>query len=116
MGIKISDLVDLPSLDELSKKIEDGLFPSDPYIVDRAIADRLTITFTGSLTFEAGDPEGEALFSSLELGKEVEVRAAGVVVSKSGRYSRAKDDAETITGVASIKLESLYLPRPEQLT
>lgn len=93
---------------------EQGLFDAAPYVTRRG-ADKITITFSGSVSFDGGDPDGEELFKKLQLGREVDLQVSGVVASVSGRYARSRDDDETITGVASIKLDSLFLPAPEQL-
>src|SRR6266568_4873823 len=97
---------------------EPPLFDPAPFTVpifDGQRSDKLTIAFTGSFSYDIGDPEGEALFAKLTLGHEVELRVSGTVVSKAGRYSRSKDEVETITGYAGVKIDTLYAPSPQEL-
>lgn len=101
---------------------KDALFDTEAYIdvpvMDGQATDTLKIAFAGSIEYEASDAEGQALFEELTLGKEVELRIAGVVVKKAGAWKLVgKDEAEreVVTGSVGVKVHSLWHLRPEDL-
>jgi hypothetical protein len=92
------------------------LFDPKPYTIDGVYdADQLKIAFSGNVSWPADDPSGQEMFAKLELGRDVELRVSAKVVAKSGRWAE-KDDEATITGVAGLKIDTIYLLSPEDLS
>jgi hypothetical protein len=102
---------------------DDALFDAGPWAavptLDGQASDFLTVTFAGTIKYEAADPEGQALFEKLTLGKSVTFQVEGVVAKKSGAWKLAgvgsDNEREVVTGAVGVKVETLYVPRPEDL-
>ena len=98
---------------------ESELFDGSAYVavpeVDGRSTDKLVISFSGSVAYDATDEEGAKMFNDLALGKAVELRVAGFVSGKQGAYKVTATEEEVVTGKAVIKVDTLYLLTPESL-
>lgn len=102
---------------------DDALFDSGFYLdvptMDGQATDKLRIAFSGFIEYEAADAEGQKMFESLTLGKSVSLNLEGVVNKKSGSWKIAgagtDNEREVVTGAVGVKVESLYVQRPEDL-
>lgn len=109
-------------LDEAAKRAgtEDSLFDDSSYIdvptMDGQASDFLAFAFNGGVKFEANDEDAQRLFEALTLGKEVEIRVAADVVKKIGAWKRKADDTEVVTGQITLKVHTLRVLTPEELT
>lgn len=105
----------------IAKAIDNAhLFDAAPYVeaidIDGQSADKLKVSFAGSIEYDPTDPSSRALFESLTLGKPVELRVAGYIAKKNGSYGENSEGETTVTGTAGIKVTTLYLLTPEDLT
>lgn len=101
-------------------KAEPELFDPEPFSiapkVDGQTADKIVIRFGGSVSWDATDAEGRALYDKLMLGQDVELRVAGHVATKKGAYKlNATTEEEIVTGEAGIKIDTVYVLPPEAL-
>lgn len=98
---------------------EPELFDSSVYVeavsFDGQAADEIVIAFAGQIKYKADDVEGRKLFDGLTLGREVELRVAGVVAGKTGSYKVDARENEKVTGKAQVKVDTVYLLSPEEL-
>ena len=98
---------------------EPELFDSSVYVeavsFDGQAADEIVVAFSGQIKYSAADLEGRKLFDGLTLGREVELRVAGVVAGKTGSYKVSARDEEKVTGKAQVKVDTVYLLSPEEL-
>lgn len=100
-----------------------ALFETGAYLavpqMDGKATDQIVIAFSGSIKYEASDPVGRALFEKLTLGKEIELRVAGSVAKKAGSWKLAGKEGqeeEVVTGQVGVKVTTLYVLSPEDLT
>ena len=100
---------------ELEPPAVDLLFDDTAYVVDGQKPDKLIINFSGSIEFDAADPEGQRLFRALDLGYEPTMRVSGLVTGKAGSYKVNAQGEETVTGKATVTINTLYVPTPEEL-
>lgn len=71
-------------------------------------ADKLVISFSGSVELDRTNADDLDLVESLRLGREVTMRVSGPVTRKGFGLSGGKDDApETTTYGVSVKVQSL---------
>ncbi len=95
------------------------LFDNSAYlavpVIDKQPTDSLVIAFSGSVKYEASDPDGRALFAALALGKPVELRVAGFVAAKQGAYKENAEGESTVSGKATVKVDTVWHLSPEQL-
>ncbi len=101
-------------MDHASALFDSSAYVAVPEIDDQAV-DFIEIAFGGKIRYEAADEDGKALFKKLRLGHPVELRVAGVVAGKSGPYKVTAREEEVVTGKATVKVDTLYVLRPEQL-
>jgi hypothetical protein len=96
-----------------------GLFPTSEYLdvptVEGQATDKLTIAFGGSISYDAADPQGRALFDALTGGKEVELRVAGLVATKQGAWKENARGELIVTGKAGVKVHTIWVLKPEDL-
>ena len=99
--------------------VEPELFDSSVYVeavsFDGQAADEIVVAFSGQIKYPAADLEGRKLFDGLTLGREVELRVAGVVAGKTGSYTVSAREEEKVTGKAQVKVDTVYLLSPEEL-
>lgn len=95
-------------------------FDRDIYIevpvIDGHTVDEIAISFSGTIKYDANDEYGKSLLSALRLGKPVELRVGGFVNRKPSGYRLDKDGEPTVTGAAGVKIETVRLLRPEDLS
>lgn len=88
-------------------------------VIDGQAADKIRISFSGSIDYEAADPTGRALFEKLALGKDIDLRVAGTVAKKHGAWKLAgagtDNEREEVTGQVGVKVTDLYVLSPEEL-
>lgn len=71
-------------------------------------ADKLVVSFSGSVELDRTSADDLDLVESLRLGREVTMRVSGPVTRKGFGLSGGKDDApETTTYGVSVKVQSL---------
>jgi hypothetical protein len=118
-----ADITDLVLDQPPSADAKDALFDSDTYIdvpvIDGNTTDFLSVAFSGTIKYEASDPEGQALFNRLALGRSVTFQVEGIVAKKHGTWKLAgagtDDEREVVTGGVGVKVETVYVQRPEDL-
>jgi hypothetical protein len=121
----IGDELDAPDVEDAAREAvarvnPDALFDAHAYdatpVLDGQASDVLQIAFSGGVKLEASDEDAQALFTSLRLGKWVDLRVSGFVAGKAGGYAENKDGESTVTGKATVKVTDLRLQRPEDLS
>lgn len=119
-----SGKIPLADIPELKQTINpEALFDTHAYLdvptVDGQAADKLVVSFSGSVSFNAGDEQGKQLFRSLSLGKSATLQVEAVVAGKAGGWkivgAGGDMEREVVTATAKVKVETLYLPSPEDL-
>jgi hypothetical protein len=102
----------------------DGLFDraqyDDPKLrlpkVDGQDVDKIAVAFSGRVMLDRKDPNDVALIRRLALGKDVtmqvEARTSG---KKHGFTTNKEGDLDAVVLTATAKVETVYIPTPEEL-
>jgi hypothetical protein len=83
--------------------------------VDGVDAEAIVIGFSGSVELSMKDEASLALFNALTLGKEVELRVAGVVADKASPLRVDKDGGKTMIRKAKVAVHTVHALLPEDL-
>jgi len=95
-------------------------FDSTPYRldipeVDGVDAEKIIIAFAGSVELDISNEGDLALFNGLRLGREIDMRVAGVVADKPSPLKVAKDGSQTMIRKAKISVHTVHVLAPEDL-
>jgi len=105
---------------DLHEVTKEALFDPKDYVdrpvMDGQATDKLTISFTGSIAYDANDWQGKKMFENMTLGKELELRVSGTVVGKSGAWKLSSSEEEVVTGNAKMRVTDIYVLTPEDLS
>lgn len=112
---------DNPDPEKPGEMFAGSAFELDKVYIDDQAADGLVIAFGGSVKLADSDnpatEEDVAFFNDLALGKSVElslwvpgrdpIRISGRIAAKSGAYKENAEGESTVTGKATVKVNSL---------
>jgi hypothetical protein len=84
--------------------------------VDGVHAEKIVVAFAGSVELDIHDETDLALFNSLTLGREIELRVSGTVADRPSPLKTDKESgAQTMIRKTKIAVHSLYVLTPEEL-
>lgn len=85
--------------------------------VDGETIDKIRVNLTGSILLDRSSPADVALFNRLMLGKECELRCAGKVSGVTTGYTTNREgDLDAVVGGKTVKVETVWVLTPEQMT
>jgi hypothetical protein len=115
------DLDEEPQLDPIEDPSGQVQFDPTPFTidvpkVDGIHAEKIVVSFSGSVELDIHDEKDLALFNSLTLGREIELRVSGTVADRISPLKTDKETgAQTMIRKAKIAVDSLYVLTPEEL-
>jgi hypothetical protein len=84
--------------------------------VDGQQIDKIAVKFTGRILLDRSAPADVALYNSLQMGADVELRCAGKVTSTGAGWTTNREgDLDAIVGEKAVKVETVWVLTPEQL-
>jgi hypothetical protein len=84
--------------------------------VDGVHAEKIIIAFAGSVELDIHDEKDLAIFNALTLGKEVDLRVAGIVADRPSPLKTDKETgAQTMIRKTKIAVHTVYVLSPEEL-
>lgn len=85
--------------------------------VDGQGIDRIAVAFSGEIMLDRSDPADVALYNKLTLQKNVELRVAGRVNGTGAKGATNREgDLDVVVGKKTIKVETVYVLTPEELS